>query len=988
MNRYILLVIFLVGFVQATFGQHNTIAGKIIGKKDKKPVEFATISLPDNELWTLSDEKGEFSLQRVPSGKVFLTVHSLGYVKTTFEVNVDGDVIGLILSLPEDNLALNEVVVTAQQKTEALTTSYTIDRTTLDHAQILNVNDISSLLPGGKSRGDQNLASNDDRFSLRGGSGEKGNPSFGTAIEVDGVRLQNNSEFGETKGISTRNISSINIESIEITPGIASVEYGDMTSGIVKINTRKGKSPLIIEMATRPNTKQIALTKGFSLGDKFGMLNTSLEHTKSTSDIASPYTSYDRNAFSLTYSTSFNKANNRPVTLSVGFTGNVGGYNDKSDPDKFTNTYLKAKDNVYRGHFKLNWLLDKSWITNLEVSGSINYADKLQKKNENKSSSSAQAAIHTTEEGYFIATKYDENRDAPIIFLPEGYWYQLLYTENKPIDYAAKAKASWVRKFGKLTNKVLIGSDFTRSGNKGDGKYYDDMRYAPTWRADKYSDKPYMNNIALYAEDKITLPVNDLSTFQLTAGIRADITSIKGSEYGTASGFSPRFNAKYTFWENAEKPVRSLSLYAGWGKAIKLPSFEVLYPSQNYADKLSFASTTALNNDSYYAYYSMPYEAIYNPDLKWQYNKQMEIGLEANILGAKVNISAFRNKTYNPYTAVNIYTPYTYNYTNGNILDDTFPIPSNDRIFSIDQTTGLVTVSDRSGIHPNMQLPYVTREEFRARKKFINGSTVKRSGIDWSIDFAPISALRTSIRLDGNFYRYKGLEENLIEWKPSSPDGNPYKYIGYYVGTSNYSTESGGGASPSNGSITKRINTNLTITTHIPKIRLIISAKIESSLYNYDRRLSEYNGSNWGYALDDISDDFSANTDIYSGDKYVAVYPLYYSTWDDPDTKIPFADKFKWAKDNDYNLYLELRDLVRKTNAKSYFKPEKISAYFSVNISVTKEIGDFASISFYATNFLNSMKRVRRSQNNLEVSLYDSSYIPKFYYGLSLRLKL
>jgi len=68
--------------------------------------------------------------------------------------------------------------------------------------------------------------------------------------------------------------------------------------------------------------------------------------------------------------------------------------------------------------------------------------------------------------------------------------------------------------------------------------------------------------------------------------------------------------------------------------------------------------------------------------------------------------------------------------------------------------------------------------------------------------------------------------------------------------------------------------------------------------------------------------------------------------------------------------------------------PNRLSAYYSANLSVTKEIGDHVSVSFYANNFFNNMGRVHSSQTDLETSLFGSGYIPSYYYGLSLRLKL
>jgi hypothetical protein len=119
----------------------------------------------------------------------------------------------------------------------------------------------------------------------------------------------------------------------------------------------------------------------------------------------------------------------------------------------------------------------------------------------------------------------------------------------------------------------------------------------------------------------------------------------------------------------------------------------------------------------------------------------------------------------------------------------------------------------------------------------------------------------------------------------------------------------------------------------------------------------------------------------------VAVYPEYYSTWENPNELIPFAEKFLWAKENDPQLYNDLARLVEKTNTNYYFNSNRTSAYVAANFNLTKEIGRFASISFYARNFFYHMGKVRSSQTGLESSLFDSGLIPKFYYGLSLKLK-
>ena len=105
-------------------------------------------------------------------------------------------------------------------------------------------------------------------MALRSASGERGNAAFGTAIEVDGMRLNNNASMSETQSASTRNISTSNIESIEVIAGIPGVEYGDISNGVVKVNTRRGHTPWIMEASMNPYTRQVALSKGMALTKK------------------------------------------------------------------------------------------------------------------------------------------------------------------------------------------------------------------------------------------------------------------------------------------------------------------------------------------------------------------------------------------------------------------------------------------------------------------------------------------------------------------------------------------------------------------------------------------------------------------------------------------------------------------------------------------------------------------------------------------------
>ena len=995
MQKRIILFILLIGYGLATaLAQHVTIAGRITDDDTKKPIAFATILMKENGYWAITGDDGSFSMKNVPVGKATLTVQCLGYATRQLTLDITKDIPRLRITLKQETLKLDEVTVTAQRKNNESTTSYTIDRTALDNQQIISVSDLSTLLPGGKTVNPSLM--NDNRMALRSGTQEGGNASFGTAIEVDGIRLDNNAATGETAGASTRSISSSNIESVEIVTGIPSVEYGDLSNGVVKVNTRKGKSPFIVEGKINQHTKQIALNKGFDLGAQRGILNASIERARSFSDAASPYTAYQRNILSLHYMNIFLRETT-PLTLNVGVTGNIGGYNAEADPDNELDDYSKARDNSLRTHFELNWLLNKSWITNLSLRGAFSTSDRTSESYAHTNSATTLAYIHAMNEGYYIATDYDTNPDAPVVLGPTGYWHVKQYNESKPMNWSLRLKGDWTRRLGKVLNRLMVGAEYTGSRNNGRGTYYDDMRYAPTWREFRHDDQPTLNNVALYAEEKVTLNTGKLSRMEVTAGLRNDITMISGSDYGTVSSLSPRFNGRYVFWQNRRKHIISdLVLHAGWGKSVKLPSFQILYPTPSYYDTEVFRSQSTADNTTISAWYSRPSKALYNPDLKWQYTNQTDIGIEMNIKGTRISLSAFHHRTYNPYMASTVYTPFSYNYTPVAALENV-TIPSADRIYTIDQQ-GIVTISDATGANSPIRLDvdkdgnklYNTRRFYQTNTRYVNASPIDRYGLEWIIDFKQIKALNTSLRLDGNYYYYKSADETLFASMNNSNTkmtgtGEPYQYIGWYRGTNSIGSAI---TSVANGAISKSLNLNTTITTHIPKIRLIVALRLEASLYSYRRALSELDGAVRGITLDSQADYTGTAFDGNTENKYIAVYPEYYSTWDSPDEKIPFAERFLWAKDNDATLFNDLCNLVVKSNMPYAMNANRLSAYYSANLSVTKEIGDHVSLSFYANNFFNNMKTIHSSQTDLETSLFSSGYIPSYYYGLSLRLKL
>ena len=565
--------------------------------------------------------------------------------------------------------------------------------------------------------------------------------------------------------------------------------------------------------------------------------------------------------------------------------------------------------------------------------------------------------------------------------IPAGHWYNVMATDDKPLAAKVTLKATWARKFGNISNRVKVGGDWNADKNFGVGLYSEDPSTAPTYREYRYCDVPMMSNIAAYIEDNLMIPVGKDGRINLVAGLRNDNTVIPGSAYGTTSSLSPRFNAKYTaFTEKTRKGslLRELSFRASWGVAVKQPSYSVLYPTPTYIDVNTFTSTASSDNVVYRAYYVLPRTIEYNSSLVWQRNRQSEVGVDFNLGGNKVSLAGFYNRTAYAYRVVSGYENMSYAYTATSSVQG-LPIPSNDRVYSLDGTTGAVTVSDRTGASPSIEVPYEVRHQYHTKTTEDNDDNPQtRYGLEWTVDFRKISPINTVIRLDGSFYNYRSLYTDMMPYCPStvsSYDGTPYKYVGYYYG----------GNTLVNGTRTRNLNVNLTLTTNIPKVRMIVSMRIESSLMKQTQYLSDRENGTRSYVLSDKSDLMSlTDASIYDGESYTVLFPDYYISYDDP-TPQDFLEKFRWARDNDPELYADLSKLALTTSYLYYYRRDSISPYFSANFSVTKEIGDLASISLYVNNFFNNMSQLYSARTQTYVSV--SSYVPSFYYGLTVRFK-
>ncbi len=479
--------------------------------------------------------------------------------------------------------------------------------------------------------------------------------------------------------------------------------------------------------------------------------------------------------------------------------------------------------------------------------------------------------------------------------LPAGKYFSDKMTDSQELDYGASLKYSWIRRWSGCKSALKAGVQWKASGNVGEGEYYlDPSLAADGYRPRPYRDYPFMHSVSPYVEEDFTFPFG----LQLTAGLRMDNVFVKGSLYDNVNSLSPRFNAK---WQIGP----SLALRAGWGVAEKLPSFYILYPKQEYRDIL-VGSGYDDSGELYYRYYTKPYTIEYNPDLKWQRNENAEIGLDAQFLGVSLSVVGFSNITRNPYKFSNSYS-----------------------VVSLTRDSG----EDRT---------------FVATRRQDNGAPVYRSGVELTADFPEIRPLRTSLRLDASYNRSKTDDDGLYYyyntgWSHTDLSGRSYQYVGVYAngGNSNMVVR---------GKLSRSLDANLTAISHIPEARLVITCRLEVSL-------------------------FSRSQNIPAGGEDV-LYPVAYLDVED-DT--PVLHPFTEADRTDPKF----RGLLIPPSNDHVFSLDGYGSYASANLSVTKEIGDKLSLSFFANNFTNSRPYVVSMATGV-----GAIFTPAFYYGLTCRIKL
>lgn len=799
MSKKILTILLLIVSATAVFGQNpELIHGKLVNKKTAEPVPFAAIQFQENDQVAFSDEAGNFFFNWSGSSVVSIEIRCLGF-ETYYGKFVPAllPVSGIEIKMVPVSYDMDEITVLSANNT-GLSTSSVIGNAAIEYVQPVSLADVMQLLPGNLS---VNPVLKDPQQMAIREIGSDPNSAMGTAIFIDGTPLSNDanmqtfstSHSGDNfstvagSGIDLRQVSTDQIESVEVIRGIPSVTYGDLTSGVVSIKTKAGFAPWEVKLKTDPKIKQATLGKGINLKSRHASLNFNLDYLQSFDDLRSKYTGFNR----LTGEIGFSKVVSpsvRPFTFNskLSFYKTVDDF--KTDPDALVaNERIMSKDRGFRLNASGKWSSGLKLMTSLDYSFSVAYANQISSEERYRSLSRIE----------MISTSFTEGENEGI-FLPSEQFTNYKIA-GKPLFVFGQVTAHKLFSFGKGNiNRILYGFDYRLNANYGDGQVYD-LKNPPfvsvyNSRSRKYSDIPPLQNYSVYLEDKLTLAFG--KTFMdLQAGVRMNNFQSDGV-FRSKIGFfaEPRLNARYTFLSAKNNRIfDNLAVNFGIGKTYKSPSLLFLYPDKAYFDlaELSYYSGNPASNLALLD--TRIFETI-NPELKPSENLKLEAGLAFKIGKSGGFITAFHENLTNGFAFVNKYLFLDYKrYETTNISPGSKPDPAS-----------LSSVSAIAPVYYRMP---------------VNNQEMQKSGIEFGCDFGKIPSVYTSFTIDGAWLHQKEVMSTTPpEYQPQSGTANQYLYFGIYPA--------------GESKISERFNTNLRMVTQIPRLRMIVSTTLQMLWYD------------------------------------------------------------------------------------------------------------------------------------------------------------
>lgn len=712
-------------------------------------------------------------------------------------------------------LMIREVTVTAQES-KGLSSASTIGKSAINHIQPSSIADVLELIPGGKasdpSFGGPQIIHLREAYNSVGGN--YATNSLGTQFMIDGVpintdaNMQHSPNFTTTgysmgfvnRGVDMRSISTDNIESIEIVRGIPSVEYGDLTSGLIQIKRKRGGRDFEARIKSDMTSKLVSASKGFEWGgdDKLTM-NVGVDWLDSRSDPRNIRQNYQRATAQFRIYKTWNRRPKYRYTLggSMEYTGSFD--NEKSDKDLDMSLGERKgpietyRSNYNRMFFKTDFTMsakEDGFFHRLDFSASVTSEwDRIARWRYVPASSRLTPLLSMKHDGEFNAELTSGDFDAT---------YDVF---GKPFYGYAKLMATFEARGENSSHLLKTGLNWSMSKNYGRGDVFDprhpfsldmDLRSRP------FSAIPASHQGALFVEDLSRVKVGRLD-LEWMLGIRLSTMFNLGSRYSLNGKIyaDPRSNLRVGL-PSITMGTHELRIKIGGGVGwhTKMPTLTQLFPEPGYIDLVQYNSVG--HNDPLRNLVNIRTYTIdpTNYGLKAARNFKWEVRTDFELEGNTLSVTYFREK-----------------------MKDGFRTTTQFDVFDYKDYAEQNTYYAPDGTPALSATPYTLRQEIRTFGSYGNGSRTRKEGVEFTLTTARLKALRTRLIINGAYFKTTYDNSIQVYEHPSvNFGGRPLPYIGLY--------------NDDDGYIRTSCNTNFTTDTQIPRLGLVFTTSFQCMWFN------------------------------------------------------------------------------------------------------------------------------------------------------------
>lgn len=792
--------------VAASFAQRRAVTASVVDMHTGEPLIGASVrwvsgkgQVADSDATraVTTDANGAFTLS-APEGAT-VEISYLGYGKQRVTL-----VAGKTYALKESATQLGDVVVTATES-KSLTSASNISKHAMEHLQPSSFTDVLELLPGGMAR-DPSL-STPNTINLREvpvSSSDYTTSSLGTAFVIDGARVSTNANLqyltgaydtqGTSRnfvneGVDMRGISTDDIENVEVVRGIPSVEYGDLTSGLVKISRRRGGHDFSARFKADMDTKLFYAAKGFEWKPRGLTLNVSADWLSNRADPRNLLETYSR----LTVSARTTKRwHGSRFATELAVNADYGGSfdKDKVDPelnyggvDKYHSSYNRFSSDAT---LKMLRLRKEAFFRGLTANISLAFE---------KSRAERTRLVQLDRETPAATSTTTGEADAVLI---SPYTYTgTQAVDGRPLNVYAKFNADFaLPQHSPFSLKLKIGTDWQMDKNYGDGQIFDQLH--PLYpglgaRPRTFRSIPASHQAGAYAEATAGVPFGAFR-IDAQAGVRATTLLNLPSGYllhGKVYA-DPRLNMGLTF------PTVSLAsrdfiirLSGGVGQHTKTPTLDQLYPDKTYLDivELNYYHTVKDYRRIYLQTYVIDPT---NRNLRAARNLKWEVSIDASWWGNRLTLTYFRENMTSGFRTESVYAPYSYKKYDTSSIDAS-------------------TLTSKPDV---ATLPYELLNDLRSYSTTTNGSQTKKEGVELTLSTRRVPVINTRVTVTGAWFKSQYRNSLNVMQRPSTViNGRQINVVGIYRDDDGY--------------IREMYNTNFTFDTDIPRLKLGFSVSAQ-----------------------------------------------------------------------------------------------------------------------------------------------------------------